>query len=187
MRKEHLLYTASLLLLMFGILLYFTNSSNEWALWLSLVFLIGSAVLFITTALRSLSKETAKKYINTYIIFAIIFVCGLPTIFISFVSISIFIGATAHLIAAKLTSLKARAVFYTASLASASAYTIKNIIEYREIWEEIDDKVMFVVFNMLLGAVIMLGLLAAFGIRLIVWFYLRRYGMGKVKGINKYE
>lgn len=188
MNKEKTFYVSSLILFVASMALFFFTNVDDRLFILPVVFIIAAALLFIVPALLSLEKEARKKYIVAYTIFGIIFAGGVVTIFLiifSLASIGIFTAATAHLLTEKLNSGKARMIFYTASLGASSVYLTMNLIEFISAMPIQTDEIMRVVFGLVLGGVIFLGLLTAFIVRAVSWRNERKYGGGKVSGVNR--
>ena len=185
MKKEHLFYTASIILFCSGFLPLLLGGA-DW-FWLALLLHVAAYAAFIIPALGSLSKSARKKYINAYILFAVVFIGGIPTIIVPFFAISIFIAATAYLITIKLMEFTARLCFYALSLGLSSTYFTVNFMNFMKLKDIQTDDVMYAIFGLVLGAAILLGLLVAFSIRGVIWLYSKKYRSGKIKGVNRYN
>ncbi|MCL1824072.1 MAG: hypothetical protein FWG44_07705 [Oscillospiraceae bacterium] len=196
--KRAVLYTVSLLFLTASLLLFLIIRNEQLYLTAFLLF-ISSAGLFIFPALFALKDtDLRKKYVTAYGVFGTMFILGLATIIISIVSLSLFIGATAHLIAESIKSFKTRVIFHISSLSASFLLLLGTIIYYiyvQGLAESAPPEDIFARFNpswgeinavlyIILASVVFLGFLCAFIIRYIIWRRTKRHDdelLGKSK------
>jgi hypothetical protein len=125
---------------------------------------IVSALIFVIYTLLALPDDVKKNYATAYKIFLALFILGIPTVVVTIISIALFIGTTAELVAYKTKTLKNRAIFYTVSLTLSTVLFIFTVVNY-----EAADDMLYAFLAVFLAGLVLLGLAGAFLVRLVIF------------------